>query len=159
MYNWSMNSWYWSEQAKHSKTYISGANAVGSDVLAKLTKHFCKITYRFIKLPVIFLHGWDPKHIYVPVDVLFKLWAKVNNCPISITENMGPERKVRKRQIKWEGETKKVFPERAILDVTRITLKRKWPWRLEVHLRGGKETVRSVIQNKKEMEVLFLFCP
>ena len=82
------------------------SKAGGQTSLAKLTKHFCKITYRFIKLPVIFLHGWDPKHICVPADVLFKLKQKVNNCPISITENMGPERRVCKRQIKWEGKKK-----------------------------------------------------
>ena len=108
----------WCVQPKHAQLVLirtgqtlknlhQWSNAGGQTSLAKLTRHFCKITYRFIKLPVIFLHGWDPKHICVPVDVLFKLKQKVNNCPISITENMGPERRVCKRQIKWEGGKKK----------------------------------------------------
>lgn len=104
----------WCGQPKHSQLVLirlgqtlknlhQWSKAGGQTSLAKLTKHFCKITYRFIKLPVIFLHEWDPERICVPVYVLFKLKQKVNNCPICITENMGPEGWVCKGQIKWEG--------------------------------------------------------
>lgn len=88
------------------KNWHQWSKAGGQASLAKLTKHFCKITCRLIKLPVIFLHEWDPKRICVPVDVLFKLKQKVNNCPICNTENMGPEGWVFERQIKWERKKK-----------------------------------------------------
>ena len=58
----------WCVQPKHAQLVLirtgqtlknlhQWSNAGGQTSLAKLTKHFCKITYRFIKLPVIFLHG------------------------------------------------------------------------------------------------------
>lgn len=86
----------------------------------------------------------------MPADVLFKLKQKVNNCPISITENMGPERRVCKRQIKWEGK-KRVFPERAILDVARIAFKKKMTLKVGSSFERGEKKqsgLRSRIKRK-----------
>lgn len=60
----------------------------------------------------------------MPVDVLLKLKQKVNNCPICITENMGPEGWVSKGQIKGEEENEH-SQRAAVLDVTRMTWKKR----------------------------------
>lgn len=138
MHNQSTHSWYWSGQTL--KNLHQWSKAGGQTSLAKLTKHFCKITCRFFKLPVIFLHEWDPRCICVPVDVLFKLKQKVSNCPICITENMGPEGCVGEGVDYVEGK-KWAFPERtAILEVTRITFKKKMTLRVGSPFEeGGKK--------------------
>lgn len=94
----------------------------------------------------------------MPADVLFKLKQKVNNCPISITENMGPERSLCKRQIKREGK-KRVFPERAILDVTRIAFKKKMTLKVGSSFERGEKKQSGLRSRIKRKWKCFYFAP
>lgn len=71
----------------------------------------------------------------MPVDVFLKLKQKVNNCPICITENMGPEGWVWKGQIKGKEETEH-SQQAAVLDVTRTTWKEKMTLRVGIPFEG-----------------------